>query len=246
MSDLGMLQALQRIRNGETTRILAFGSSNTERYLAGLHWFDGLDLAIRETWCQNQRRMHHCINAGIGGNTTRDLLERFDRDAAVYRPHLAIITIGGNDANPVKNVSAAEYRENLRRLAGRFADLACEVVFQTYYAVIPPAPGEDPVLATRFERFHECMQMLREEAAATGSGLIDHLARWEPLRRKRPDLHAVLMRDAYHVNELGNKVLALHVARAFGLRLGLLNPEPWGSARICDALLDALAGGQDA
>jgi len=230
---------MQRIKQGETTRILAFGSSNTERFITGTHWFDGLDIAIRETYCQDQRRMYHCINAGIGGHTTRDLLNRFDRDAAFYKPHLTIITIGANDANPAKGVSAQEYLDNLRRLYTQFTDIGSAVVFQTYYSVIPEP--NDPEKVKRFERFHNSMSVVRDIAKETGSGLIDHLRRWEPLRLKYPELHVGLMRDAYHVNDLGNKVMALYVARFFGLRLGELDPEPWTNAKMCDALMDELA-----
>lgn len=229
---------LQALKNGENLRILAFGSSNTERYIAGTHWFDGLDIAIRETYCQDQRRFYHCVNAGIGGNTTRDLLERFDRDAAFYKPRLAIITIGANDANPAKGVSEREYVDNLRALKARFDALGTAVVFQTYYAIVPVL--DNPADAERFERFQRGMNIVRDVARETGAGLIDHLSRWEPLREKYPVVHKDLMRDAYHVNETGNKVMALHVARCFNLRLGQLDPIPWAAARAYDALMDEL------
>lgn len=98
------------------TRILAFGSSNTERFLPGMHWFDVLDLAI----CRTYGRIHHCIDTGIGGHTSADLLARFDDDATFYRPHLVIITIGGNDCNPDKAISADAFRANLHELHRRF------------------------------------------------------------------------------------------------------------------------------
>ena len=239
MNAIASSQIMQRIEQGKNTRILAFGSSNTERYMPGTHWFDALDLAIRETHCQNQRRMYHCINAGIGGHTTRDLLDRFDRDAAFYKPHLTIITIGGNDANPDKGISPQNYIDNLHKLYTQFTDLGSAVVFQTYYSVIPEMDTPDKI--ERFERFHDSMDVVRNVAKETGAELIDHLKRWEPLRLKHPNLHIGLMRDAYHVNDLGNKVMGLYVARSFGLRLGELVPEPWTNAKICDALMDELS-----
>lgn len=223
---------LAKLEDGTPTRILAFGSSNTERYRVGMHWLDGFDLAIRET--RNRTRMHHCINAGIGGNTTRDLLGRFEHDAAFYKPHLALITIGANDAKPAKGVSAREFAENLRELKKRFDALGTAVVFQTYYAV---AEGADQEAILHFDRFHANMQTVRDVAAAAGAGLIDHLARWEPWRKKYPHLHAGLMLNAWHVNETGNKVLALNIARYFKLRLGLNDPDAWFAARLCDTMM---------
>ncbi len=42
--DLAALR--QRLATEGRTRIVAFGSSNTDRRIAGLHWFDWLDLGI--------------------------------------------------------------------------------------------------------------------------------------------------------------------------------------------------------
>ena len=73
MSDV-IKTSLERFATGKKSRILAFGSSNTEHYLPGLHWFVCFELAVKSKY----GRGHTCINTGIGGNITRDLLERFE------------------------------------------------------------------------------------------------------------------------------------------------------------------------
>ena len=93
-------------------RILAYGSSNTERFLPGMHWFDVLELALRDTY----GRFHQCVNAGLCGDTSRGLLARFEEEAARYGPHLAIITIGGNDSNPAQGISPEQFDANLSAL----------------------------------------------------------------------------------------------------------------------------------
>lgn len=225
-------QAVKLFQSRQRSRALAFGSSNTERFLPGMHWFDCFDLAVR----QKYGRILTCINAGISGNTTADLLARFDDDAARYRPHLAFVTVGGNDCNPAKNIDGATFAGNLRELHRRFAALGCMVIFQTYYA--PNPEGVEPV---RLQNFYRYMDLVRAAAAATGSGLIDHLRRWEALRRAEPQKYLLLMRDGFHVNPRGNLALGVDIARRFGASLGQVDPDCWGEALAIQAVMDRLA-----
>ncbi|RMD81540.1 MAG: SGNH/GDSL hydrolase family protein, partial [Lentisphaerae bacterium] len=190
----------------EKVRILGFGSSNTEHFLPGMHWFEWLDLAIR---CR-YGRVHTSINTGVGGDTTDDLLRRFETDAARYRPHLVFLTIGGNDSNPDRMVTPERYRENLRKLYGLFSAMGTLVVFQTYYAM---AHSE----AERLKRFHLFMNIVREIAEETGAALIDHLKHWEPFRLRYPEKHEELMHDVAHLNARGNSVFAAGICRRLGL-----------------------------
>jgi lysophospholipase L1-like esterase len=217
-----------RWQQGELTRILAFGSSNTERFLPGMHWFDCLDLAIK----QKYGRVHHCINTGIGGNTTRDLLQRFERDAAFYQPHAVIITIGGNDCNPERDVSIEDFERNLLTLHRQFTEMGTLVVFQTYYAVISDG-------SQRFLNFYKYSDVVRKVAAQTQSGLIDQLARWELLQQHYPDVYLPLMRDAFHVTPRGNRVMGVGVARAFDLR-PQADLDFWAEALYAHQLMDQL------
>jgi lysophospholipase L1-like esterase len=56
------------------------------------------------------------INAGVGGNNTKDLLARIDRDCLSHKPDLTILMVGTNDMNSVKYVPLAEYKQNLRKI----------------------------------------------------------------------------------------------------------------------------------
>lgn len=55
------------------------------------------------------------INSGVGGNTSREALDRIGKDVLVYRPDLVMVEFGGNDATPDPNreVSPDEFEENL-------------------------------------------------------------------------------------------------------------------------------------
>jgi lysophospholipase L1-like esterase len=205
-----MESLLNRLQTEPRTRIVAFGSSNTERRIHGLHWFDWLDLAIKHTY----GRVHHCINAGLGGDTTRGLLQRFDRDVALYRPHAVLITIGGNDSNPDSGIDDREFAASLRRLEARIRDLGATVIFQTYYSA-----DVDAMMPAHGGAFLRFMDVVRETASATGAILIDHHRRWERLRRTNVAQYRQLMLDALHVNPVGNMVIGLDLARCFRARL---------------------------
>lgn len=56
------------------------------------------------------------INAGIGGNNTKDLLERINKDCLAYHPDLTVLMIGTNDMNSMKYIPIDEYEKNLRKI----------------------------------------------------------------------------------------------------------------------------------
>ncbi|HWL52612.1 MAG TPA: SGNH/GDSL hydrolase family protein [Chthoniobacteraceae bacterium] len=219
--------ALARFESKEKTRILAFGSSNTEHRILGTHWFDVFDLALKKKY----GRFHHCINTGIGGDTTAHLLARFEEDAAFYRPHLVFLTVGGNDFRKIDSVE--QIRDNYRELHRRFAALGTPVIFQTYYSPDPERTGP-------LERFFEVMEIMREVAAETGSGLIDQLRRWELFRNAAPQQYAPLMMDGFHVNERGNRLMGLELTAAFGIGEVLCEQEELAEAREIQALINRL------
>lgn len=224
-----------QLAQGKLQRILAFGSSNTARRIPGMHWFDCVDLALSQT----VGRQHRCINTGIGGHSAQQLLERYEQDAAFYKPHAVFITIGGNDAVIAKNFSAQVFRDNLVELHRKFTELNTAVIFQTYYAPNVFQDGMTPYLT----KFYEFMDIVREVASETGAELIDHLARWEPFRKKHPAMFIQLMLDVMHVNEQGNLILGLDIARKLELSLHTGSDPYWSFARQCQAEMDAIEQG---
>ena len=222
---------ITRFSAGQRTKILALGSSNTEHYLPSLHWFDCFEVSVR----QKYGRVHTCINAGIAGDTSRGLLERFEEDATFYQPELVFITIGGNDAKPIKQINANQFRANLKELYSRFSKMGCGVVFQTYYA--PDPSNCDP---KRLENIFKYMDIVREIAQESNSLLIDHLARWEKLRLNYYEIYLKLMKNSLHVNERGNKVMGADIVRHFGIELDREYLDCWGEALVVQQIMDEL------
>lgn len=211
------------------TRVVAFGSSNTERRLPGMHWFDLFEIAYKAT----HGRIFTCINAGRGGDTTVMLLDRMERDCLDFRPDITIVTVGGNDANPSRNVSFEQYTANLTRIVEKLKAAGCEPVLQTYYA-----PDRVNLPADYMENFDRYMEVVRTIACQTGAHLIDHLPRWEKLRDTHYSVFQGLMQDPMHVNEAGNLLLGHDLIRAFGLQLP--DAPHYRESKATHALLDAI------
>lgn len=220
---------IYRLALGFKTRFVAFGSSNTERRIHGLHWFDWLDLGLKQTY----GRVHHCINAGLGGDTSQGLLKRFEEDVVLYQPHVVLVTIGGNDANPESGINASTYQANLQYLVALIRDLGAVPVLQTYYAADIHNLGQQ-----HGDQFLQFMEIVRATALGTQTPLVDHHRRWEPLRLKHPDLYHQLMIDALHVNALGNMVLGLDLIRTFKAKLEQSQLDYCGEGIRYQRLLD--------
>jgi lysophospholipase L1-like esterase len=90
---------------------------------------------------------HDCLNFGIGGNSTPDMLARIDQ----VTPHLpcrSIILLGCNDlpragdTNPGKRTSLQDYARNLETILRHFAK--SPAIFVSSFAVCPKRTGIDP------------------------------------------------------------------------------------------------------
>ena len=198
----------------EPLRIVFMGSSNTQRVTNignAQNWVDWVDLGL-SCW---YGRSHYAVNVGISGQTTRDMLGRFQRDVAHFRPHVVFITAGGNDCNPVNQLSLDEFRSNLSTMIAETRKLGALPIPQTYYCC-DAARMEEAGEGDRARNFPAYMQTTREVAAATGSPLIDHLGRWEALRRADLATYRSLMADPLHMSAAGHAVFAVDVLRALG------------------------------
>ena len=225
---------LKRFLKLQRTRIVAFGSSNTEaRNACRFNWVDWLDAGI----AQYYGRVHTTINTGISGDTTRGLLARFDDDVALYAPHLVVITIGGNDSNPENGINDDEFADNLRLLNRKVRALDGCPLFQTYYSC--DLERMEPQYAENFQRY---MQIIRDVACETGTDLADHHRRWERLRRVRLDDYRALMADPMHVRPLGNMLMGLDLLRTFRVKLGPELTETCAEGLRLQSMLDELEG----
>ena len=86
------------------------------------------------------------INRGVGGDTTRNMLERFDRDILAHKPDWVSIAIGVNDVwrffDPAPNeaVLTDEFETNYRKLLEPLQDKAGLILVSPF--LIEPDRGD--------------------------------------------------------------------------------------------------------
>jgi len=204
MSPLPLLMKQWRDKRGqESFRVVAFGSSNTEIgwHSDGRHgWPCWLSCIFRAAVGQHVQT----LNAGIGGNTAKDLLGRIHRDVLPVHPQLVIITIGGNDF--FQHQPLADFAADLRQLEVILRAAGTVVAFQTYYALLPEAgPG-----------FAAYMDVVRQVATTTGAGLIDQYAWFAQWQEADLATYRTIMRDPAHLKPIGNALFGTLAGRVFG------------------------------
>ena len=201
---------------------MAFGSSVVERTIEGTHWFDCIDLAV--TW--NHGRIHHCINVGCSGDTSEDLINRFDCDVAGLQPDIIFIKIGGNDTEADEKISPDRFKKNIINIVSRLKQMGSRICLMTYHSPVFELYGNE-----RVEKLFEFMEIIRNVSRSERTYLIDTLPLWENLRKKHPLIHKSMLSDEIHLNRLGNLFLGLIITNALGLKLSEQDKEYWTSAQ---------------
>lgn len=232
------LNIYKKLAAKKAIKVVAFGSSNTQRFDVGMHWFDFVELGFKNVYGGSCGQF---INSGVTNNTSGELLDRFNDQLAVYQPNLVIITVGANDC--IHRVSLTEYRNNVLKLIKQINDLGGEVVLQTYYACDLKLLQEENYewnrhLATDLAAY---MDVIREVAKATNTCLIDQDARWTPLRDERLEDYRTLMRDSLHLNAAGNMLMGLETMRFFDTQFRYDQIEYCRDGLLMQYKLDVLA-----
>ena len=146
-----------------------------------------------------------CVNMGISGNTSRDLLARWESDITALNPDVVVLCIGFNDvwrqfdcpAQPDFSVSPEEYRSNLNAMAEK---TTAKMIWMTPYYL--ESNGNDPMR----KRMDEYGEICKEEAANRGIPCIDlQEAFAEILKHRYP---AYITWDRVHPGWTGSLIIA--------------------------------------
>jgi lysophospholipase L1-like esterase len=200
--------------------IVAFGDSITlaNEQPAEKRWPLLLEASLR---AQLAPRSVRVVNAGVGGNTSREGLARIETDVIRHQPDIVAVEFGGNDTtvDQARHVTLGEYRANLEAIRRRLtSEGRTRVVLVTFPPLVDawhawgnhefyrPHGGLDRFVeryrtVTRtFARDYACPladidAVLRQAMARDGNG------------------HHILP-DGVHLTAAGNAVVAAEVLRA--------------------------------
>lgn len=138
------------------------------------------------------------INAGVDGNTTAQMLERFERDVLSLHPRVVVILGGTNDVY----LQVSPTTDNLQRIADMARAAGACVVLGT----IPPTFFQIGVHAD-LEETNSVGLWLARDIEMLARAYAYRLADYRPAFEGRPEL----FRDGLHPNEAGYAVMRLIV-----------------------------------
>ncbi len=147
-------------------------------------------------------------NSGISGNTSRDLLARFDRDVVALNPDWVSICIGINDvwrqfdtpAIPDGQVLPEEYERNLETMILKVRDRVKGVFILSPYIMEPNSAD------MMRSRMNEYVEICRRVAEKHGCVFVDFQKMYEDYCSIR---HSCFIAwDRIHPNEVGATLMA--------------------------------------
>lgn len=198
----------------KAVKIVAFGDSITlaMRQPKEKRWVGVLAASLNKSFPDCQIEV---INSGVGGNTSREGLERIEKDVLDHNPDLVLIEFGGNDAteDETRHVESEEFRANLETMCTRITETCnAKVALLTF----PPVIDEWHVWGGKpfFEPWggvDKCVEgnrkITRDFAAEKGLVLIDI----DKALREHAKAHGpedCILPDGIHLTATGNQVVA--------------------------------------
>lgn len=149
------------------------------------------------------------MNAGVGGNTSAQLLERWEEDVLSFNPERICVCIGINDvinkyiypARKDMHVSPEEYEQNLEKILSSAKNAKSIFVMPPYILDY----ANDPIRRD-MEKYAEICRKLAEKYSCT---YIDIAKVFDEYCKIKP--HCLLAWDRIHPNNMGSYL----IARAF-------------------------------
>jgi sialidase-1 len=166
-------------------------------------------------------------NAGLGGNTTRDALKRFERDVLRHKPRIVVIQFGINDAAvdvwkkppaTAPRVPMAEYLANMRTLITTAQQQKIKVIVMTtnplrWTPKMKDLYGKSPYnaeAADGFETLHLAAynDALRSLAKELNVPLVDVRAAYSDFAAKHQTTVDAMLLDGIHPGDPGHELVS--------------------------------------
>lgn len=222
---IAMIKSSDRILTfGDSVTRLAYCPEAANCNFKGDGWAIMLKRDLKE-----QGLTPEIISAGIGGDTTVDLLSRLEHDVLERKPTIVTLMVGLNDTwryareeslNPERkgSVTPPEYEANLRELVSKLKPSGARLILCT-----PSLMGEDP---RRFDdpkdgmnaRLNAYSETVRRVAAEEQLQLLDVRQAFTDKEREinteQANSGVFTIGDGVHLNEKGQRLMADLMLRA--------------------------------
>ncbi len=205
--------ASAQLKDGET--IVFLGDSITQQGAGETGYVTLFRKAIEKSRPDSGIKV---IGAGIGGHKVPDLEARLDKDVLAHKPNVVVIYIGINDvwhSTRGQGTSIAKYESGLRSLVKRCSDAGARVILATP-SVIGEMHGGSNDLDAMLEEYSAVSRKVAMESGAT---LLDLRAAFIADLKEyniANQAEGVLTTDGVHLNEAGNRFVAVRMLEAAG------------------------------
>lgn len=155
------------------------------------------------------------VNAGISGNTSRDLLARWETDVAALEPDVLFCMVGMNDVwrhfdtyrkDETYFVSVQEYRQNIRKIC-ELGRQAREFCMMTPYIMQDCRQDEIRALLEKY------VAAMKEVTSEYGVPVIDMQHEFDEFMKYRSG--AFINHDRVHPGRIGRMILARAIWHEF-------------------------------
>lgn len=146
------------------------------------------------------------FNAGVGGNSAREAMARYEKDVLALKPDAILLEFGGNNndpRNPVRQVDDAEFRQHLLDFRSRLPK-NCKVVMITFPPIIDEQHAWTKMIpdGRLDDQLQSQRQIVRDFAAENHWPLLDlYRLMWD--RR-----YELIQPDGVHFNPAGHVFFA--------------------------------------
>lgn len=185
------------------------GDSITHGALHTLGWRSYPEhFAERVRW-EMRRLRDIVINTGISGDRTGGLLADIDWRVLHLKPHVVSVMLGMNDCGAGPG-GRDVFRKNLTAIVERIQSAGAIPLLNTpntIYVKNAATRADLPAYAV----------IVREVAAATKSGLVDHYAHWEQTKPDPESLLPWIEDQSIHPGVYGHREFAKHIFRELAI-----------------------------
>lgn len=152
------------------------------------------------------------IPAGVGGNTTRHMLARLEKDVIAKKPVWMTLNSGINDAGPL---SVEEFGANLTKIVDQASAAGIKVILMT--TTVGAGENLDAPSSLKCLQFCEAFRKLAKERHLMLVDLNAVMAK-ELTERKQDGAKGLkLTYDGTHLNGLGNQIIAAEILKTLGV-----------------------------
>ena len=160
------------------------------------------------------------IGAGISGNKVPDLQKRLQKDVLDKKPTVVVIYIGINDVwhgenDPAKGTSKENFEAGLKEIIGKIKDAKAEVLLCTP-SVIGEKTGGANKLDARLDDYADISRSVAKETKIPLCDLRKAFQDYLKEKNTKNDERGVLTSDRVHLNDAGNKFVAMTILKSLG------------------------------